>query len=147
MKKWLTLFMCFSLLFGAAATASPAQAAAAYSSSFAKAAYKSPKGTYKQPASNPSSGVSKTQPTKETGTGTAATTAPKRSFTAGSFFKGMLLGGLAGMLFGGLFGGMGFMGQFLGLMVNIAAILVLIWLIRRVVVYFMNRNRYKPKRY
>ncbi len=49
--------------------------------------------------------------------------------------KGLMLGGLAGMLFGGLFGGMGFLGNLLGLAVNLLAIYaiiaVVVWLFRR----------------
>lgn len=147
LKKWMTVFVCFTLFFAATAVIVPGQAGAA--PYVLKASYKSPKGSYKQPATNPNAGVSKTQPAAGTtkDSGTAATTpAPKRSFFGGGFAKGLFLGGMAGLLFGGLFGNMGFLGQFLGLMVNVMAIVMLFVLIRKVFSYFKNRNRYNQRR-
>ncbi|MBW5446540.1 hypothetical protein GE107_10765 [Cohnella sp. CFH 77786] len=65
-------------------------------------------------------------------TGAAATTANRGFFSGGSFLKGMMIGGLAGLLFGGLFGGMGFMGNVLGFLVNLIAIVALFMIIRAV---------------
>lgn len=148
MKKLLLVMMTFTLLFSAASAAVPAQASAA-TIQLVKG-YKSPKGTFKQPATNPNAGVSKTQPsTGIKDPATAGTTpAPKRGFTAGGFARGLFLGGLAGMLFGGLFGNMGFLGSILGLFVNIMAIVFLFMIIRRIFSYFTNRRRYEGhKRY
>lgn len=54
----------------------------------------------------------------------------------------MMVGGLAGLLFGGLFGGMGFLGELLGLAVNLIAI----YLIVMVAVALFRRFR-KPQVY
>ncbi|RCX22749.1 hypothetical protein DFP94_101332 [Fontibacillus phaseoli] len=66
---------------------------------------------------------------------TTGTNTGRGFFSGGGFMKGLMLGGLAGMLFGGLFGGMGFLGNLLGLAVNLLAIYaiiaVVVWLFRR----------------
>ena len=55
----------------------------------------------------------------------AATTNTKRGFfSGGGLMRGLMIGGLAGMLFGGLFANMGFMGNILGLFINLIAIFV-----------------------
>ncbi|WP_438445725.1 hypothetical protein [Gorillibacterium sp. sgz5001074] len=142
LKKWIAVVLSLGLVMAASAVTLPEQASAA--PYVMKTSYKSPKGTYKQPATNPNSGVSKTQPaTGNKDSGTAGVTpAPKRSFFGGGFARGLFLGGMAGLLFGGMFGNMGFMGQFLGLMVNVLAIVILIMIVRRIFAYFTNRNRY-----
>lgn len=147
MKKLLVAAMTLTLLFGAASAAVPAQANAA-TIQYAKG-YKSPKGTYKQPATNPNAGVSKTQPGKNVkDPATAGTTpAPKRGFTAGGFARGLFIGGIAGLLFGGMFGNMGFLGNMLGLFINVMALVFLFMIVRRIFSYFMNRKRYDHKRY
>jgi uncharacterized membrane protein len=43
--------------------------------------------------------------------------------------KGLMIGGLAGLLFGGMFG-TGFLANMLGLLVNVAALIVLFMAIR-----------------
>ncbi|UZM99152.1 hypothetical protein OL548_01115 [Lysinibacillus sp. MHQ-1] len=43
--------------------------------------------------------------------------------------KGLMLGGLAGLLFGSLFSGMGLLGNILGLLINVAAIAVIVMLV------------------
>jgi predicted lipid-binding transport protein (Tim44 family) len=143
MKKIIKLVLCLSLAFGVTATVLPIQTEAA---TFAKA-YKSPKGSYKAPATKSNSGVNKTTPDSNTkAPGTAASTTPKRSFFGGGFARGLFLGGLAGMMFGGLFGNMGFMGQMLGLFVNVIAIVAVIMAIRWIISYFRKR-RYSSRRY
>lgn len=68
----------------------------------------------------------------ETPTGTNKAGATTRTntgrgfFSGGSFLKGMMIGGLAGMLFGGMFAGMGFLGNILGLAINLLAIYVIV---------------------
>ena len=51
-----------------------------------------------------------------------------------------MLGGLAGLLFGGLFGSMGFLGEILGLFINILAIVVIIALIRKIFQFFTKKK-------
>lgn len=50
----------------------------------------------------------------------------------GGLMKGLLVGGLAGLLFGSLFANMGVLGSILGLMINVAAIVFLIFIVRKV---------------
>jgi len=57
--------------------------------------------------------------------------------------KGLMVGGLAGLLFGSLFAGMGFLGELLGLMINVLAIYFLFVIVRNVYRYFRDR---KPPR-
>jgi predicted lipid-binding transport protein (Tim44 family) len=147
MKRLLLVMMTFTFFFTAVSISVPAHTSAA-TVQFVKS-YKSPKGTFKQPATNPNSGVSKTQPTtgvKDPATA-GTTTAPKRGFTAGGFARGLFIGGLAGMLFGGMFGNMGFFGNILGLLVNVMAVVFLFMIIRRIFAYFTKNRRYDNKRY
>jgi predicted lipid-binding transport protein (Tim44 family) len=77
-------------------------------------------------------------------TGAAGTAGTQRGFFGGgSFLKGLMIGGLAGLLFGSLFAGMGFLGELLGLMINVLAIYFLFVLVRNVYRYFRDR---KPPR-
>ena len=57
--------------------------------------------------------------------------------------RGLMIGGLAGMLFGGLFANMGFMGNILGLFINLIAIFVVIALIRKIYTMFKNNKNKK----
>ena len=57
---------------------------------------------------------------------------PKGGFFSGGLMKGLMFGGLAGLLFGSLFANMGALGPLLGLFINIAAVLLLISIIRKV---------------
>lgn len=50
----------------------------------------------------------------------------------GGLMKGLLVGGLAGLLFGSLFANMGMLGSILGFLINAAAIVFLIVIIRKV---------------
>ncbi|KEQ24311.1 hypothetical protein [Paenibacillus tyrfis] len=116
--------------------------------------YKSSKKSYTPSSSNttqtPNNGINKTEPAaSKSPTGTAATPAKKPGFFSGGLMKGLMIGGLAGLLFGSLFGGMGFLGDLLGLMVNVLAIVVLFVVIRKIFVYFRDRKKFndEPKRF
>jgi predicted lipid-binding transport protein (Tim44 family) len=138
MRKVIKLVLCLSLVFSVTATVLPVQTEAA---SYAKA-YRSPKGSYKAPAPKSNTGAKKTTPDSNTkAPGAAASTTPKRSFFGGGFARGLFLGGIAGLMFGGLFGNMGFLGQMLGLFVNVFAILAVIMAVRSLISYF-RRKRY-----
>ncbi|OPA74716.1 hypothetical protein BVG16_23470 [Paenibacillus selenitireducens] len=76
---------------------------------------------------------------KSTGT-TNNTTGKKGFFGGGSFLGGMMMGGLAGMMFGSMLGS-GFMGNMLGLLINVAAIFILFAVIRSLYTYFVNRRK------
>lgn len=78
-------------------------------------------------------------------TGTAGTAGTQRGlFGGGGFLKGLMIGGLAGLLFGGLFANMGFLGELLGLMINVLAIYFLFVLIRSAWRYFRDRKPPRP---
>lgn len=145
MKKIIMILVSVTLAIGSLTAVAPSYTEAA---AYAKA-YRSPKGTFKQPAAKPNPGVSKSQPntgTKAPGTGTV-TPAPNRGFFGGGFTRGLFLGGLAGLMFGGVFGSMGFVGQLLGLFVNVMALVVLFMIIRSIISYFMRKRRYGSRRY
>lgn len=59
---------------------------------------------------------------------TDTTQTKKGGFTSGGLMKGLFVGGLAGLLFGSLFGNMGILGSILGLLVNAAAIFIIVTL-------------------
>lgn len=102
--------------------------------------YKSPVGGFKNTPAKKDN-ISQTTPTAKTpGATTGAGAANRGFFSGGSFAKGLLVGGLAGMLFGGLFGGMGFLGDILGLLVNIGGIIIVIFLAARLFNYFTQRS-------
>ena len=54
------------------------------------------------------------------------------SANKGGLMRGLLVGGVAGLLFGSLFANMGMLGSILGFMINAAAIIFLIVIIRKV---------------
>ncbi len=145
MKRIIMILISLTLAIGSFAAVAPSHTAAA---AYAKA-YKSPKGTFRQPAAKPNSGVSKSQPNTGTKAPGATTTAPapNRGFFGGGFTRGLFLGGLAGMMFGGMFGNMGFIGQMLGLFVNVMALVVLFMIIRSIISYFTRKRRYGSRRY
>ncbi|WP_274365271.1 hypothetical protein [Paenibacillus thermotolerans] len=76
-----------------------------------------------------------------------ATPGTARPSFGGSLMRGLMIGGLAGLLFGGLFAGMGALGSLLGLAVNLFAIYILFVLVRKVIMYFVDRNRTNKRRY
>lgn len=70
----------------------------------------------------------------------AATAKNKGGFLSSGLMKGLMLGGLAGLLFGSLFANMGLLGSLLGLLVNVFAVVILILVIRKLVVFFKNQK-------
>ena len=79
--------------------------------------------------------------TTNNSTNKSAATKKNGGFFSGGLMKGLMLGGLAGLLFGGLFGGMGFLGEILGLFINVLAIVVIIVLIRKIFQHFKNKKK------
>ncbi|MFS0838096.1 hypothetical protein [Paenibacillus sp. 1P03SA] len=132
MKKWLLLVMACMLTFSVTMPGTVE----------AKKSYSSTKKSYTPSTTNKSNdtGVNKSTPSNSSKTTSTAPT-QKRGFFSGGLMKGLLIGGLAGMLFGGLFGGMGMLGNVLGFMVNMLAILLVVMVIRRIVVYFMDKRK------
>ena len=139
MKKVLMVFMAFTLFFASLGVASDADARRG------GGGFKSqPKSYTTTPnrADNNSGSVNSTNRSGANNSSTAGTTGKRGFFSGGSFFTGLMVGGLAGMLFGGMFANMGFMGDFLGLLVNLAAIYILFIAARGI--YRMIRQRKKP---
>jgi predicted lipid-binding transport protein (Tim44 family) len=107
--------------------------------------FKSGKKFYNTPTKNQDN-VQKTDPGKTTTS--PGTTSPNRGFfSGGSLMKGLLIGGIAGMLFGGLFSQLGFLGDFLGFMINVLALFFLFVIVRRIVRYFIEQRNLNKKRY
>lgn len=141
MKKFLLVFMsCFLFL----AVVSPDLADARRGGG-----YKSNMGSFKKQdtttnrTQNNQSNVNRNDTSNSSNTSarnTATANQNRGFFSGGSLMKGLMIGGLAGMLFGGLFAGMGFMGEILGLLVNLAAMFVIIFLIFAVVRWIFNRS-------
>jgi len=109
--------------------------------------FTAPKKTYTQQPKKAQDNVSSTDRTAagtKAGANTTGAAGTQRGFfSGGSLMKGLMIGGLAGLLFGSLFAGMGFMGELLGLMVNVLAIYFLFVLVRAAYRYFRDR---KPPR-
>jgi predicted lipid-binding transport protein (Tim44 family) len=142
-KKITAALLAFGLLFG---TAAPAMDIAD-----AKPRYRSPSKSFTPSPAKPRDNVTNSpQQSNRVNDGTTArpgTAAGTRPSFGGSLMRGMMIGGLAGLLFGGLFGGLGFLGNILGLAVNLIAIYVLFLLVRGVFRYFTNKNRYDRRPY
>ncbi|UGB32291.1 hypothetical protein [Metabacillus sp. B2-18] len=104
--------------------------------------YKSGKKSFNSNTNSPSL-IKKddTQQKSSTTTKSNTTTKPK----AGSLMKGLFLGGLAGLLLGGLLSNLGILGSLIGLAINILAIIAVIFIIRKVFAYFINKNKRKHK--
>jgi predicted lipid-binding transport protein (Tim44 family) len=100
--------------------------------------YKSGKGSFKNTTPNPNirdrdrQGQTNPATNNRTNTGTGF---------GGNLMRGVLYGGIAGLLFGSLFANMGAFGGFLGLLVNIIAIVALFMIVRKVFSYFTNKNK------
>ena len=140
-KKALLLFSLFALV--ATVTAPLLGDADARARSF-----RSPSKSYsKTPAKSQSSVNNGSTASKSTTAGSAANTANRGFFSGGSFLKGMMIGGLAGMLFGGLFGGMGFMGNILGFLINLIAIVALFAIIRAAFDAFKRKRESQRPQY
>lgn len=148
MKKWMLVFMAATLFF---AVSLPATVDAAPKRG---GSYSSPKKSVTPTAPKNQDGATQNNSGSTTQNPGATTTTPAPGaktgggfFSGGGFMKGMLIGGLAGMLFGGLFGNMGFLGNILGFLINVAAIVALIMLVRWVYVYFRDKNSRERKRF
>ncbi|CAH0345758.1 hypothetical protein [Bacillus sp. CECT 9360] len=61
--------------------------------------------------------------------------------TGGGLMRGILYGGIAGMLLGGLLGNLGAFGGFIGLLINVLAVVVIISLARRIFRMLKNKRR------
>lgn len=138
---WKKMLLVFTLFAFTAAVVIPADAADA-----ARKGFSTPKRSYSKTPAKAQDNVSKSTTKNNGTTAGAGTTTPKRGFNSGgSFMKGLMIGGIAGMLFGGLFGGMGFFGDILGMLVNLAAIFFVIVLIMGIVNALRRRRQHQPQ--
>lgn len=131
MKKWFStkrifmVMMAFTLIFSTLAIPDHADARRGGFKSGTKSYQSNPSRSNTNNSTNSTNSNTKNNAT----TNSASTTAKKPGFfSGGSLMKGLMIGGLAGMLFGGLFGNMGFLGDLLGLAINLLAIYVIVML-------------------
>lgn len=138
---WKKALLLLSLLAFTVVVSVPADQADA-----ARKSFSSGKRSYSHTPSKSTDSVSKTTTGTRSSTGTAAGSTTQRGFfSGGSLMKGLMIGGIAGLLFGSVFSGMGGFGNFLGLIVNVLAIIVLISIIRAVFNSFRrNRDQRRP---
>lgn len=131
MKKWFStkrifmVMMAFTLIFSTLAIPDHADARRGGFKSGTKSYQSNPSRSNTNNSTN-----STTSNPKNNATNNSASTATKKPgfFGGGSLMKGLMIGGLAGMLFGGLFGNMGFLGDILGLAINLLAVYVIVML-------------------
>ncbi|QMV45216.1 hypothetical protein FPL14_27835 [Cohnella cholangitidis] len=83
----------------------------------------------KTPAQSQDSVSKSSTANKSSATSSTGASTKRGFFSGGSFMKGLMIGGLAGLLFGGMFG-TGFFANMLGLIVNVAALIVLFIAVR-----------------
>lgn len=139
---WKKALLLFSLLAFTVVVSAPADQADA-----ARKSFSSGKRSFSQTPKKSTDSVSRTTTGTKTNTGaTTGTTTQRGFFSGGSLMKGLMIGGIAGLFFGSVFSSMGGFGSFLGLLVNLFAIMVLISIIRAVFSSFRrNRNpRQRP---
>ncbi|WP_171419323.1 hypothetical protein [Paenibacillus alvei] len=135
-NKWIMVVMAFFLIFAVTTPTMMDIADAKRGGSFRSGVQK-----YK-PAPNKSTNnqVNRSDNTNQSKTSSTAPTQNRGFFSGGSLMKGLMIGGLAGMLFGSMFGNLGFMGDILGLMINVMALFLLISLVMMVVKRFRNKR-------
>ncbi|WP_219837552.1 hypothetical protein [Paenibacillus sp. R14(2021)] len=135
MKKGLLVLMAFALFFVVSVGSADARPRGG--------GFKSPRQSHTTTPSKPADNVTKSTNGTTSGTpkSTTGTTGQRGFFSGGSFMKGLMIGGIAGLLFGGIFGNMGFLGNIIGLLLNVAAIYIVIVLIAGIFRYFRNKNR------
>ncbi|CAH0122281.1 MULTISPECIES: hypothetical protein [unclassified Paenibacillus] len=133
MRKFVAVLMAFTLIFAIAAPSVVDAKRGGGFSSGKRSFTTTPKKSQTDNTVNSSNSGTKNQ-----NTGTAGTTG-NRGF-GGGFLGGLMMGGLAGMLFGSMLGE-GFLGNMLGLLVNVAAIFILFLVIRSIFTYFTQRRK------
>lgn len=102
--------------------------------------YKSGKKSFSTPNRVQPNKIEKKQDTKQNNNATAGKTAKKPGM-GGGIMKGLLVGGLAGLLFGSLFANMGILGSIMGLMINVLAIVFIIYMVRKIFAIFKEKDR------
>jgi len=139
MKRWLALFLIFALVlspFGFGDHVADAKR-------MYKSGIKSFDGTSTIPKNNVQNNISKTNTVPQA----PVTTGKTATATKGSFVKGMIMGGLAGLLLGSLIDDLGFFGTLLALFINLLFIVLVIFFIRKFILYMKKLNKEKEKDY
>lgn len=139
MKKLVAAILAFSLVLGVGGAVYPHDASAA-----GKKSYSSGTKSF-QPSNNVqqdrNTNISKPDSNKSSSTVNNRT--PAASTNKGGLMKGLLMGGLAGLLLGGLFGHLGAFGPILGLLLNVAVLVVIVMLARKLFQAFKKHRRPK----
>ncbi|GKV64439.1 MULTISPECIES: hypothetical protein [Sporosarcina] len=105
--------------------------------------YKSGKKSFSTPNRVQPNKIEKKQDQTKQNNNTTAAGKTSKPGMGGGLMKGLLVGGLAGLLFGSLFANMGMLGSFLGLMINVIAIVFIISLVRKIFAIFKEKERKK----
>lgn len=134
-NKWIMVVMAFFLIFAVTTPTMIDVADAKRGGSFRSGVQK-----YKPAPNKSTNQVNRTDNTNKSNTSSTAPTQKRGFFSGGGLMKGLMIGGLAGMLFGSMFGNLGFLGDILGLMINVMAIFLLISLVMMVVKKFRNKR-------
>ncbi|PIC86870.1 preprotein translocase subunit Tim44 [Sporosarcina sp. P20a] len=104
--------------------------------------YKSGKKSFSTPNRvQPNKAEKKQDTNQSTDKATAGKTAKKPGGMGGGLMKGLLVGGLAGLLFGSLFANMGMLGSIMGLLINVLAIVFIIYMVRKIFAIFKEKER------
>lgn len=136
MRKFVAVLMAFTLIFAITAPSVVDAKRGGGFSSGKRSFTSTPKKSQTDNSVNSSNSGTRNQ---NTGTAGTAGTTGSRGF-GGGFLGGLMMGGLAGMLFGSMLGE-GFLGNMLGLLVNVAAIFILFLVIRSIFTYFTQRRK------
>jgi predicted lipid-binding transport protein (Tim44 family) len=103
--------------------------------------YKSGKKSFNSTTTNNNSpSLFKKDDTQQKSSTTTKSTTTAKSKTGG-IMKGLFLGGLAGLLLGGLLGNLGILGSIIGLLINLFAIFAVIFIIRKLFIYFKKKRK------
>ncbi|WP_134701621.1 hypothetical protein [Ammoniphilus sp. YIM 78166] len=129
-KKLLVFFVAFALVLSPGGLFDHQEADA-------KKSYKS--GTKSFTPTKNDSNMNSTTNKPATNNPATNTPAAAKPASSGGFMKGLLFGGLAGMLLGSMFGE-GMLGAIFGLLINILVIAAVIFLVRKIYVYFKNQR-------
>lgn len=137
MKKLASVFFALTLLFSTVGAIILVNDTAVEAKS-----YKSGKRGFQQPSKNNNNyqqNQNNFQQDKNTNSSSWTKTTKNTTGSKGGFMRGLVAGGIAGLLFGSLFSNMGALGSLLGFIVNVAAILLIVYLVLKIY-YAMKRK-------
>ncbi|HWK24788.1 MAG TPA: hypothetical protein VNS08_17375 [Ureibacillus sp.] len=137
MKKLSAILIAMTLAFSSVGTVIPffdhVQTVEAKSYKSGKKSFQSNPGTtsnnnVKNNDSTSNSTINKSTTTNKSTTATKS----KGGFFSGGLMRGLFIGGIAGLLFGSLFSDMGLIGNLLGLAINAAAIIFIVFICMKI---------------